>query len=54
MVFFCNCFVVCIVMFWFVYKINKYKMNYEIDLKILIFFYDKCGNFIFWVENILD
>lgn len=54
MAFSCNCSVVRTATLWSVYKTNKYKMNYEIDLKILTFFYDKRGNLTFRVENILD
>lgn len=52
MAFSCNCSVVRTATLWSVYKTNK--MNYEIDLKILTFFYDKRGNLTFRVENILD
>lgn len=54
MAFSCNCSVVRTATLWSVYKTNKHKMNYEIDLKILTFFYDKRGNLTFRVENILD
>lgn len=54
MAFSCNCSVVRTATLWSVYKTNKHKMNYEIDLKILTYFDDKRGNLTFRVENILD